>query len=101
VYDLCVTPDQAGAQRLPDIRDEGTGCIARNLVRNGDRANGELSCNGMLVGGGKVQVLLTGPGSFTGEGFFRGTSQEGLPLDLRGNLAGTWRAADCGNVKPY
>ena len=101
VYDLCITPQQASAQRLPDIRDEGTGCVGRNLVRTGDRATGELACNGMLVGGGKVQVLLTGPGSFTGEAFFRGSSQEGLPLDLRGDLAGSWRAADCGNVKPY
>lgn len=100
VYDLCITPQQASAQRLPDIHDEATGCAGRNLLRNGDRASGDLSCDGALVGGGKVQVLLTGPGSFTGQALFRGSSQEGLPLDLRGNLAGSWQSADCGNVQP-
>lgn len=100
VYDLCITPQQASAQRLPDIRDEATGCVGRNIVRNGDRATGDLSCNGMLQGGGKVQLLLTGPGSFKGQANFRGTSQEGLPLDLRGDLEGVWTAADCGDVKP-
>jgi hypothetical protein len=100
VYDLCITPQQAVAQRLPDIHDASTGCTGRNLVRSGDRATGDLSCNGMLVGGGKVQLLLTGPGAFTGEAFFRGSSQEGLPLDLRGDLQGVWTAADCGNVQP-
>jgi hypothetical protein len=100
VYDLCITPQQAGAQRLPDIHDPATGCTGRNIVRDGDRASGDLACDGMFVGGGKVQMLLTGPGSFTGQALFRGQSQDGLPLDVRGNLAGTWRAADCGNVQP-
>ena len=100
VYDLCITPQQATAQRLPDIHDPASGCTGKNIVRDGDRASGDLSCDGMFVGGGKVQLLLTGPGSFTGQALFRGQSQDGLPLDLRGNLAGTWRAADCGNVQP-
>lgn len=100
VYDLCITPEQAGAQRLPDIHDPNSGCTGRNLVRNGDRAIGDLQCNGMFVGGGKVQLTLTGPGSFTGDAFFRGQSQDGLPLDLRGKLDGVWTAADCGNVQP-
>ena len=100
VYDLCITPEQANADRLPDIHDPGSGCTGRNLVRNGDRASGDLQCNGMFVGGGKVQLLLTGPGSFTGDAFFRGQSQEGLPLELRGKLDGVWTAADCGSVQP-
>jgi hypothetical protein len=100
VYDLCVTPQQASAQRLPDIHDPASGCTGRNLVREGDRASGDLSCDGMFVGGGKVLLRLTGPGSFTGDAFFRGQSQDGLPLDLRGKLDGVWTAADCGTVQP-
>lgn len=100
VYALCITPEQARAQRLPDLHDPGTGCTGRNLVRNGDRASGDLQCSGMLQGTGRVQILLTGPQSFTGDAAFRGASQEGLPLDLRGQLAGSWRAPDCGDVQP-
>jgi hypothetical protein len=100
MYDLCITPQQASAQRLPDIHDTASGCTGSNIVRDGDRATGDLTCNGMFQGGGKVQLQLTGPGSFTGDAFFRGQSQDGLPLDVRGKLAGSWRASDCGNVQP-
>jgi hypothetical protein len=100
VYDLCITPEQARAERLPDIHDTQTGCTGRNLVRSGDRARGDLQCNGMLRGTGKVELALTGPQGFTGDATFRGASQEGLPLDLRGKVDGVWRAAECGNVQP-
>lgn len=99
-YPFCITPEQARAQRLPDLRDEGSGCTGRNLVRSGDRASGDLQCNGLLQGAGRVDIALTGSQTFTGEARFRGTSQEGLPLDLTGALSGAWRSKDCGDVQP-
>lgn len=100
-YQICLTPEQVAKDRLPDIHDEGTGCTARNLIREGDRATGNLQCDGRLRGGGKAQVTLTGPQSFAGSASFEGSSQEGLPLSATGALSGKWLSENCGNVRPY
>lgn len=100
-YEVCLTAEQVAKDRLPDIHDAGSGCTARNLVRVGDRATGDLQCDGRLRGGGKAQVTLTGPQNFVGNASFEGTSQEGFPLFVNGALNGQWRSDNCGNVKPY
>lgn len=100
-YEVCLTAEQVAKDRLPDIHDTGSGCTARNLVRVGDRATGDLQCSGRLRGGGKAQVTLTGPQNFSGTASFEGTSQEGFPLFVNSTLNGQWLSDDCGAVKPY
>lgn len=100
-YDLCLTPEQVKKDRLPDIRDEDSGCTARNLLRVGDKASGDLFCDGRLSGRGTAQVTLISAKTFTGSASFEGATQEGIPLFLNGALDGKWVSDNCGAVKPY
>lgn len=99
-YEVCVTPEQVKKETLADVSDETTGCRSRNLRRIGDRVNGELECNGRLVGRGQVRITLTGAESFAGSSTFEGRSQEGIPLNTTGDLKGRWLSSSCGNVQP-
>lgn len=99
-YDVCLTPEQVKQNRFPDMADEGTGCTAKNLRRNGDRVDGDLSCDGVLQGNGRVQIALLDAQRFNGQTAFQGASQEGIPLNLTGTLNGQWQSAQCGDVKP-
>lgn len=98
---ICLTPAQVKLDRLPDIHDEGSGCTARNIRRVGDRATGDLQCEGQLRGGGEVQITLDTPQNYSGSARFEGASQEGLPIFAKGAINGRWIAESCGNVKPF
>ena len=100
-YEICLTPEQVKQDRFPELRDETTGCSAKNLRRSGDRLDGDLACDGWLQGKGRVQISLIDAQRYTGQTAFQGSSQEGIPLSLTGSLNGQWLAADCGSVKPY
>ena len=100
-YDICLTPEQVKQDRFPDLRDESTGCTAKNLRRSGDRLDGDLTCDGWLQGSGRVQISLLDAQRYSGQTAFQGQSQEGIPLNLTGTLTGAWQSPDCGSVKPY
>lgn len=100
-YEICLTPEQIKRDAFPELSDETTGCIAKNLRRTGDRVDGDLKCDGWLQGGGRVQISLVDAQHYTGQAAFQGNSQEGIPLAMTGALSGQWLSADCGSVKPY
>lgn len=100
-HQICLTPEQVKLDRLPDIRDEDSGCTARNIRRVGDQATGELQCEGSLRGSGKLQLTLTSPQNYAGTATFEGASQEGIPIFANGTINGRWLAASCGAVKPF
>lgn len=99
-YEICLTPEQVERETFPDLHDDATGCTATNLRRNGDRIDGELSCDGWMQGSGRVRISLLDAQRYTGQASFQGSSQEGLPLSMTGSLDGRWLSPDCGTVAP-
>ena len=99
-YEVCLTPEQLARNTFPDIRDDRTGCVAKNLQRTGDKVNGDLVCDGWLRGTGRVEILLLDAERYSGRTLFQGSSQEGFPMNLSGSLNGRWMKADCGAIKP-
>lgn len=97
---VCVTPDMARQDILPDLNQTQAGCSSRNARRDGNNFSLDIACKSSRISGsGSAQGTLTTPETFTGNSQFRGTVQ-GMPVDQQAQTSGQWRSASCGSLKP-
>lgn len=97
---VCITPEMAERNVLPNIYDDQLGCSAQNGTRVGNSYRMDLVCAGPRVkGGGKAEATFSSPERFSGYSRFEGLVQ-GTPVNDEAELNGRWVGADCGAVKP-
>ena len=95
---ICITPEMAAQNTLPDLYQQQSGCASRNATRNGARYSMEVSCSGGQVrGSGRSEGMLESPERFSGTSTFNGTVQ-GNPVNERAQTSGRWIAASCGGL---
>lgn len=92
---VCVTPEMAAQNTMPDLYQQQSGCTSRNGVRSGARYSVEVSCSGGQVrGSGRTEGVLESPERFRGTSTFNGTVQ-GNPVNERAETSGRWVSASC------
>ena len=95
---ICITPEMAAQNTMPDLYQQQSGCTSRNAVRNGARYSMEISCSGGQVrGSGHAEGVLESAERFSGTTTFNGTVQ-GNPVNERAQTSGRWVAANCGGL---
>ena len=96
---VCVTPEMARQDILPDLNQAQAGCSSRNARREGNNFSLDIACqSNHISGSGSAQGTLTTPETFIGNSQFRGTVQ-GMPVDQQARTSGQWRSASCGSLK--
>ena len=95
---ICITPEMAAQNTMPDLYQQQSGCTTRNAVRNGARYSMDISCSGGQVrGSGRSEGMLESPERFSGTTTFNGTVQ-GNPVNERAQTSGRWVAPSCGGL---
>lgn len=95
---ICITPEMAAQNTMPDLYQQQSGCTTRNAVRNGPRYSMDISCGGGQVrGSGRTEGTLESAERFSGTTTFSGTVQ-GNPVNERAQTSGRWVAASCGSL---
>jgi hypothetical protein len=95
---ICITPEMAAQNTMPDLYQQQSGCTSRNAVRNGARYSMEISCSGGQVrGSGRAEGMLESAERFSGTTTFNGTVQ-GNPVNERAQTSGRWVAASCSGL---
>lgn len=97
---ICITPEMAAQNTMPDLYQQQSGCASRNAVRNGARYSMEVACSGPRVKGtGRAEGVLESAERFSGTTTFNGTV-DGNPIDERAHTSGRWIAASCKGLPP-
>jgi len=97
---ICITPEMAARNTMPDLYQQQSGCTSRNAVRNGARYSMDISCSGGRVrGSGRTEGVLETPERFSGTSTFSGTV-DGNPVNERAQTSGQWIAASCKGLPP-
>ena len=95
---ICITPEMAAQNTMPDLYQQQSGCTTRNAVRNGARYSMDISCSGGQVrGSGRSEGTLESAERFSGATTFNGTVQ-GNPVNEQAQTSGRWLAASCGSL---
>lgn len=95
---ICITPEMAAQNTMPDLYQQQSGCTTRNAVRTGARYSMDISCSGGQVrGSGRSEGMLENPERFSGTTTFNGTVQ-GNPVNEQAQISGRWVAASCGGL---
>ena len=95
---ICITPEMAAQNTMPDLYQQQSGCTTRNAVRNGARYSMDISCSGGQVrGSGRSEGMLESPERFSGTTTFNGAVQ-GNPVNEQAQVSGRWVAASCGGL---
>jgi hypothetical protein len=95
---ICITPEMAAQNTMPDLYQQQSGCTTRNAVRNGARYSMDISCSsGQVRGSGRAEGMLESPERFSGTSTFTGTVQ-GNPVNEQAQTSGRWIAASCGGL---
>lgn len=95
---ICITPEMAAQNTMPDLYQQQSGCTTRNAVRDGARYSMDISCSGGQVrGSGRAKGLLESAERFSGTTTFNGTVQ-GNPVNEQAQTSGRWVAASCGGL---
>lgn len=101
VRDICVTPEQVRKDAVPNFNDADSGCAVTNGKRTKDTLTADLVCDGQLHGKGDIAMTLSSPTAYTGTSRFKGTSADGIDVDMDTTIAGRFLASSCGSVKPF
>ena len=95
---ICITPEMAAQNTMPDLYQQQSGCTTSNATRNGARYSMQISCSGGQVrGSGRAEGMLESAERFTGTTTFNGTVQ-GNPVNEQAQTSGRWVAASCGGL---
>ncbi|RYE80745.1 MAG: DUF3617 domain-containing protein [Oxalobacteraceae bacterium] len=95
---ICITPEMAAQNTMPDLYQQQSGCTTTNAVRNGARYSMQISCSGGQVrGNGRAEGTLESAERFSGITTFNGTVQ-GNPVNEQAQTSGRWVAASCGGL---
>ena len=95
---ICITPEMAAQNAMPDLHQQQSGCTTRNAVRNGPRYSMQISCSGGQVrGSGRAEGMLESAERFSGTTTFNGTVQ-GNPVNEQAQTSGRWVAVSCGGL---
>jgi hypothetical protein len=95
---ICITPEMAAQNTMPDLYQQQSGCTSRNAVRNGARYSMDISCSGGQVrGSGRTEGVLESAERFSGTTMFKGTVQ-GNPVNEQAQTSGRWVAASCAGL---
>lgn len=97
---ICITPEMAAQNTMPDLYQQQSGCTSRNAVRDGARYAMDVRCDGPRVRGtGRAEGLLESPERFSGTSSFDGTV-DGAPVREQAQTSGRWIAASCKGLPP-
>jgi hypothetical protein len=97
---ICITPEMAAQNTMPDLYQQQSGCTSRNAVRDGARYAMDVRCDGPRVRGtGRAEGMLEGPERFSGTSSFDGTI-DGTPVREQAQTSGRWIAASCSGLPP-
>ena len=95
---ICITPEMAAQNVMPDLYQQQSGCTTRNAVRNGARYSMQISCSGGQVrGSGRAEGMLESAERFSGTTTFYGTVQ-GNPVNEQAQTSGRWVGESCGGL---
>lgn len=92
---LCVTPEQAARDELPQAEP---GCT-QEVQRRGKVWHYRFSCQGNPPASGEGEYTLTSPTAASGRMRLR-TVVDGQPQTMDVTTTSTWLGSDCGGVKP-
>lgn len=97
---ICITPEMAAQNTMPDLYQQQSGCTSRNAVRDGARYAMDVRCDGPRVrGSGRAEGVLESPERFSGTSSFDGTV-DGNPIREQAQTSGRWIAANCNGLPP-
>jgi hypothetical protein len=97
---ICITPEMAAQNTMPDLYQQQSGCASRNAERNGARYSMEVACSGQRVKGtGRAEGVLESAERFSGTSTFNGTV-DGTPVNERAQTSGRWISASCNGLQP-
>jgi hypothetical protein len=91
----CITPEQASLKQPVNSSHGNDGCTVKNYKHSGNKASGEMVCNGDIKATGKFDMTLNGDTSYTSNLSFKGVSKEGQPIDQTTEISGKWVKAKC------
>jgi len=94
---ICVTPEMAQKNIMPELNQRYAGCETNNANRFGNLYSVDISCNGEQVRGkGSASGVFSNAESFAGKSTFDGVVQ-GMPVVQQAETRGKWIAASCGS----
>jgi len=97
---ICITPEMAARNTMPDLYQQQSGCTSRNAVRDGARYAMDVRCDGPRVrGAGRAEGMLESAERFSGTSSFDGTV-DGAPVREQAQTSGRWIAANCSGLPP-
>lgn len=100
ISQVCITPEMANQQTMPNFYQEQAGCSSNKATREGNDYQVTFSCDSAdLTGNGLAKAHLTSAESLIGQTTFTGKAQ-GTPVNEKADITGKWLDASCGSVKP-
>jgi len=100
VTQICMTPEEVNADRIPSMNDREQNCTTKILSQTPNAMTAETTCHGRMEGVGRMQMAWRGNDHYEGTYSFKG-SMEGRPHQMTTRYTGDFVKADCGSVKPY
>lgn len=92
---VCVTPQMARQNILPDMQLQQSGCHSSNANRSGNTVSVSIACDSSrLSGRGTARGTFTTPEHFSGKSTFSGEAQ-GMPIEQQAQTDGRWLQDDC------
>jgi hypothetical protein len=100
VSKVCITPDMAQRQQLPQADQNGKDCTTSAPQTQGNGYTADIVCKGPnLKGKGTLKASFASDASFSSSSTFNGTAG-GQPIKDHSVTSGKWLSTDCGAVKP-
>lgn len=96
---VCITPEMAAKNTLPEMSQKESGCAIKNQRQNGNVYTMDMVCDGQMQGSGVSTTTFSSKKSFNSRTKFNG-NMNGLPINDEAISNGKWVSADCGAVKP-
>ena len=92
---VCVTPQMAQEDIMPDLNQQHAGCQTSNATRFGNYYSIDITCDSMQIRGkGSASGTFTTSESFVGKSSFDGVVQ-GVPVTQQADTRGRWIASAC------
>ncbi|MES2831652.1 MAG: DUF3617 domain-containing protein [Pseudomonadota bacterium] len=92
---ICVTPEMAQRNIMPELNQRYAGCESSNANRFGDHYSVDIRCESQQIRGkGSASGVFTTAENFVGKSSFDGVVQ-GMPVTQQAETRGRWVAATC------
>jgi hypothetical protein len=101
VQKVCITPEQALQDKIPNGTNPDSGCEVKNSKRDGNRFTADMVCSGHMKGEGNMVMTLENSEHYNGNVKFKGVGADGRQVETATEISGRWLGTDCQGIAPY